>query len=569
MVSSNRNVAAALRLGGIAVTTLAACTAVPVLAAPGGGIAGLPGGDKNVNVDDSANSPFIQGSLETNMTWAGSVTSQGDGVMNAPLARSTFGVTGSGIKVGVISDSYNFLGGAAGGVASGDLPGPGNPLNSTPVDVVKDDLVAGRIDEGRAMIELIHDVAPGAQIYFHSAFNNTSGPAPDQSIADAIDALVAQGVDIIVDDVFNLRTSAYQDGPAARSVNNAFANGIAYFSSAGNNSNRAYEHTFVDSGTVQNVGGTNFRAHSFTGDTGSDFSITADGTLDLLLNPGQSARVTLHWDDPYASASAPGATIDTDLDLVVYSGSTALTSLSSFADQSNGADPVEFVSFINNGASAATVGLAPLLFSTTLTPGTSPLLKMMIYGGTILDTGFAGSNAPTVFGQTAADGAISTAAMSVFDAGLNDVESFSALGGVTILFDEDGNPIVEFRNKPDLTGPDGANTTFFGSDSGSDADAFPNFFGTSAAAPHAAAVAALLLQRAADLGITLSVADLYNLLFTTAIDIETPGYDLLSGHGRIDAFVALSAVPEPTTAAALLALAAAAPLRRRRNVTAA
>jgi len=91
--------------------------------------------------------------------------------MNADAARANFGVNGSGIKIGVISDSYNFLGGEATGINSGDLPGVGNPSGfQSSVNVLRDATFG--TDEGRAMIELIHDLAPGAEILFHSAFNN-------------------------------------------------------------------------------------------------------------------------------------------------------------------------------------------------------------------------------------------------------------------------------------------------------------------------------------------------------------------------------------------------------------
>jgi hypothetical protein len=56
------------------------------------------------------------------MTRAGAVTSQGDAVIRADIARNTFGVDGTGVTVGVLSFSFNCLGGAAAGVASGDLP---------------------------------------------------------------------------------------------------------------------------------------------------------------------------------------------------------------------------------------------------------------------------------------------------------------------------------------------------------------------------------------------------------------------------------------------------------------
>ena len=67
-----------------------------------------------------------------------------------------------------------------------------------------------------------------------------------------------------------------------------------------------------------------------------------------------------------------------------------------------------------------------------------------------------------------------------------DVEPFSSSGGdLPFYFDGSGNPLPtqpEMRFKPEITGPDGSNNTFFGSDIGFDGDSDPNFFVTSAAA---------------------------------------------------------------------------------------
>ena len=83
--------------------------------------------------------------------------------MRAGIARSAFGVDGSGINVGALSDSFNCLGGAAGDTASGDLPS---------VTVIQEiSICAGATDEGRAILQVVHDVAPGASLSFASAFN--------------------------------------------------------------------------------------------------------------------------------------------------------------------------------------------------------------------------------------------------------------------------------------------------------------------------------------------------------------------------------------------------------------
>src|SRR6185369_3932423 len=102
-----------------------------------------------------------------------------------------------------------------------------------------------------------------------------------------------------------------------------------------------------------------------------------------------------------------------------------------------------------------------------------------------------------------------------------------------------------------ITGVDGGNTTFFTTDYAGDPDAFPNFFGTSAATPAVAGIAALVLEEARRHAFTLSPTALYGVLTSTAVDIHTPGYDDLTGFGRVDAVRALAAassLPEPASA---------------------
>ena len=126
-------------------------------------------------------------------------------------------------------------------VESGDLPGSGNtcPGQATPVNTPSMTLNLDRKiateDEGRAMAQIVHDLAPGASLAFATAFNG------ELSFAENIEKLASPvseggaGAKVVADDVSYFDEPFFQDGPVAVAVENAVAGGAAYFSAAGNN----------------------------------------------------------------------------------------------------------------------------------------------------------------------------------------------------------------------------------------------------------------------------------------------------------------------------------------------
>jgi hypothetical protein len=183
---------------------------------------------------------FMSASLRP-LTHTGAVTSQGDDAMRANLARTQFGVDGAGVTVGVLSDSYDQQGGAGTDVAGGDLPGG---------VVVLDDTANCGVwifpepcsDEGRAMMQIVHDIAPGADLAFHTAFNGLAG------FANGIVDLANAGATVIVDDVLYYAEPMFQDGIIAQAVDQVFDRGVVYFSAAGNAARNSYQSAYEPSG---------------------------------------------------------------------------------------------------------------------------------------------------------------------------------------------------------------------------------------------------------------------------------------------------------------------------------
>ncbi len=461
----------------------------------------------------------------------GSVTTQSVEANAADTVQDLYGLDGTGVTVGILSDSFDtspfFAIDAAADVASGDLPD----------DVlVLEDFVGNTIDEGRAMAQLVHDHAPGADIQFATAFNGQAG------FANNILALRDAGSDVIVDDIIYFAEPAFADGIIAQAAAEVVADGVSFFSSAGNNGAAGYQDAFADSG----VAGF-FDVIAPGGSTTHDWDPGAgiDPVLDFLL-PSGTTRFVLQWDQPYASTGLASPGSASDLDLWLTAAGTDPTAIFFGASSVNiGGDPVEVLSIINNGG-PITLGLAIELFD-----GVMPADMRIIafnFPGDIVDAEYAFTG-PTVYGHSVAAGAFGVGASDwdetpAFGVTPPLIEDFSSVGPVEILFDTDGNRLAtpEMRDAVDFTASQGGNTTFFIGDTPDDPDSFPNFFGTSASAPNAAAIAALMLEANPD----LTPAEIEAALEASAIDQDdpyTPGFDVgpdeASGAGLIQADLAV------------------------------
>jgi Subtilase family len=458
---------------------------------------------------------------------AGRVTSQGDRAMRSDMARRTYNVTGAGSKVGVISDSYDYLDRASLGVDSDDLP--------RGVKVLDESYRVGNEDEGRAMAEIIHDVAPGAAIAFNTANKGQSG------FANGILNLAKIGCNVIVDDVIYFAEPFFQDGIIAQAVNEVVQKqGVSYFSSAGNSARASFQTAFVNSGkAAPRLTLADGVAHAFPDGTSLQSVTIAGG--------GGSFFGIYQWDDAFYSVSGKSGNngARTDLDIFVYLNGQLFTS--SAADNI-GKDPFEAVQLTNRGSTPVVIQIAIVKYA-----GPDPNLVKFVNFGSGSRVQFA-TNSSTLYGHANAGSAIAVGAAyfantPVFNPNLAApvLENFSSAGGTPIYFTTDGRRVAPVtRQKPEIVAPDGASTTFFFRLQGDvNGDGFPDFFGTSAAAPHAAAVAALMQEKS---GNKLSPSMILTNLIGSAIDMDDPattgfdrGFDFGTGNGLIQADKALAA----------------------------
>ena len=445
----------------------------------------------------------------------GPVISEGDRTHRADFARANFPTNGgSGVKVGVLSN----------GVASLTVSKANGEINANATVIAGQQ---GTGDEGTAMMEIIQDLVPNAQLYFATAGGGTANMAAN------ILALQAAGCSVIVDDVTYFNESPFQDQIISQAVNTISAAGVMYFSSARNSGSKdkgtsgTWEGDFADGG-ASGIGSKAGRLHDFGG------GVPFNPVTSVSSNSGGVGRVDLFWADPIGASS-------NDYDLFVIN-STGTVLRSSTNLQSGTQNPYETVGTLNLNERIVIVK-------------TTAAAPRFLH----LDTGrsrIASSTAGNVRGHNAA-GAANAFSVAATNAGnspspnffvggaTNPLEAFSSDGPRRIFFTPSGTAITpgnfsstggQVLAKPDFTAADGVATSVPG---------FNPFFGTSAAAPHAAAIAALLKSYAP----SLTPAEIRTLLSTTALDIEAPGYDRDSGSGIIMALAALQAILLPVHSA--------------------
>jgi len=416
-------------------------------------------------IDSVAQLPFVRLITPPGyaVTRVGSETTEGDTVLRADQLRA-LGFDGTGVKVGVISDGVDSMAAAQ---ATNDLPA-----------TVTIQTHAGSGDEGTAMLEIVHDLAPGAELAF-------CGPSTDAEMVQCVNNLASTfGADIIVDDLGFFFQAFFEDDFVAQAVAGVVSSGVFYTSSAGNDAETHYQGDYVDSGDG---------SHEISV-LNNVFDIPASGNV----------RVFLQWTNRF------DGTASDDYDLCLQAEDAATCALSNFTQDGVGGDDWPLEARLLDCSGGCSVQVRLILGS----PQTLELYVLDLAPLVLSDPADQVA-ADSIFGHAAVPGVLAAAAVWWFTS--NTIEDFSSRGPSTIRF-----PATETRQKPDVTATDGVSVTGAGG--------FPSpFFGTSAAAPHVAGVAALLMSA----GISANGAA--TALKQSAVDLGAAGTDFTYGEGRIDA----------------------------------
>ncbi len=463
---------------------------------------------------------------------AGRSGNQGDRVMNTDDIRSSYpNVTGAGVTVGVLSNSFDAVGSSTSS-NTGDLPRDVNVLNDDHDPSLDENNERINDDEGRAMLEEIHDIAPGAKLAFSTAHGG------QLAMADHIRALQSKaGANVITDDVTYLSEPFFGPGVIDKAISDVVANGASYTSSAGNNS---------DSGFQQNAQYATVNNRRFV-----DFNPSGGVATRMLIKVDKNGELTLQWDNPYNGVTGRATS---DMDIRLYEPGT-----NTIATDDVGRDLVGLDSNLATGLPIEQIGVPAGSYDLEIelhrVLGTNPAPSVYrVQGNAGLSyTKYVGIT-NNVIGHNASPYGISVAAVDYTQAppyasGEIPNEPFSSLGPTTQIFDLDGNRLAKpvTLQKPDISGVDGVNTSFFpdyhndddfdeGEDT--DGDGLPNFFGTSAAAPNIAAGIALIKSVAPG----ATQANILAQLKATARPVNGTAkgkYDPKGGYGLADFNAAL------------------------------
>jgi hypothetical protein len=362
--------------------------------------------------------------------WEAGVVSEG--VVGSEVeAWHGAGWTGRGIRIGILDSSFT-------GYSA--LLGTELPASVTVASFHADGLERGTNEHGTAVAEIIHDVAPDAELVLVNA--------DADHLSDAIDFFIAEGVDII-----NLSggwSVGPFDGTAEQDVqvNRAIDSGIVWVNAAGNEADQHYAGTYQDADS------------NGWADLSGDIEIN-----DFFVEAGDPFQIILNWTDPTEDLDL--CLWDLDKILALPPAQQVPEDCSEGLQNQPWHQPLEVIDWINTYPDTRWFGFSIGEGSITNPPdGTA----YDVFTNVVMDLGIQ-TPATSLLIPGATERVITVGAVPYADQG--SIEPFSSRG-----------PTADGRVKPDLVGPDGVSTATYGG----------GFIGTSASSPFVAGLAALYLN---------------------------------------------------------------------------
>ncbi len=420
------------------------------------------------------------------------------------------GFNGKGVKVGILSDGAGAWRSAR---DSGDLPNDFRVFGSC--DKGEEDIAncrfRGTCNEGTAMAEIIHDLAPEAEIAVYSV-------GTSMEFINGLKVLSEDfGADIIVDDLGFFGEPYFFDGPIASAVD-ALPSRVLYVSSAGNSGARHYSSQQYNARGYSNPLTNRFElVHSFDDSSSFDIGSFFHG---LVVRPDAAARVIMQWEQ-----RSPEFNRGFDFGMVGYDLFGNIIDISNFNNL--GFDyGLEFLC-LPNLTSENQVNFVSL-FQDSGNSNTN--FKIYFLGASGIEYPEARGS---LFGHPSLDRVIAVGAINAIDAPGQEVTFYSSQGPSQFnKFDETSLVLTKtFRAKPDVVATDGVSVSGAGGFSST-------FFGTSAAAPHVAGLAAQLMS----VSPFANSANVRKAIETGTLDMHSTGFDFLSGNGQISAPLAFEAL---------------------------
>jgi len=376
------------------------------------------------------------------------------------------GTDGSGIKIGIIDTGFA---GLANAQANGELPTGQQFTDYTvfPPITLSDDVGS---DHGTNVAEIVHDTAPGAELFLAKI-------STDLELSAAVDGMIAAGVEIIHQPLVWFGAAFYYgSGPICDITNDAEGAGILWINPAGNQRLNHYLSVFADADSDLR--------HEFSG--GQNYNT-------VVLQAGIPINLTLNW-DAYQSPTPP------DYDIYLYDGDPdvggTLVASSENSQVSGFPLPYETLDYLPASSGTFYVVVSKQSIST-------PDLPLTLFS-------FAHPLGINITASSIAQPADCASVVTVGATALDDAPDQASSEG----------PTTDGRNKPDIAGPVGMETS-----------QTLMFTGTSAASSYVAGSAALLAAQKAFC--SLSFSDVRDALLNSVEDVSVPGFDFRTGQGRI------------------------------------